>query len=44
MRYDLVAFDLYGTLLAIEKLESALEPILGGRKAMMPQARCKSAL
>src|ERR687888_487133 len=30
MRYDLVAFDLYGTLLAIEKLEAALAPIVGG--------------
>jgi 2-haloacid dehalogenase len=30
MRYDLVAFDLYGTLLAIEKLEGALAAILGG--------------
>jgi 2-haloacid dehalogenase len=30
MRFDLVAFDLYGTLLAIEKLESALEAIVGG--------------
>jgi len=29
MRYDLVAFDLYGTLLAIESLESALQRILG---------------
>jgi 2-haloacid dehalogenase len=28
-RYDLVAFDLYGTLLAIEKLLDALVPILG---------------
>ena len=30
MRYDLIAFDLYGTLLAIEKLEGALTAILGG--------------
>ena len=30
MRYDLVAFDLYGTLLAIEKLEDSLQRILGG--------------
>ncbi len=30
MRYDLVAFDLYGTLLAIEKLEGALDRVLGG--------------
>src|SRR5947207_1158987 len=30
MRFDLVAFDLYGTLLAIEMLESALAAILGG--------------
>jgi 2-haloacid dehalogenase len=30
MRYDLIAFDLYGTLLAIEKLEGALAAILGG--------------
>lgn len=30
MPYDLVAFDLYGTLLAIEKLEGALDRILGG--------------
>ena len=30
MRYDLVAFDLYGTLLAIEKLEAALAAIVGG--------------
>jgi 2-haloacid dehalogenase len=30
MRYDLVAFDLYGTLLAIEQLESALAAIVGG--------------
>jgi 2-haloacid dehalogenase len=30
MRFDLVAFDLYGTLLAIEKLEGALARILGG--------------
>jgi 2-haloacid dehalogenase len=30
MRYDLVAFDLYGTLLAIEKLEAALDRVLGG--------------
>lgn len=30
MRYDVVAFDLYGTLLAIEKLEAALAPIVGG--------------
>src|SRR2546428_13277118 len=30
MRFDLVAFDLYGTLLAIEKLEAALAPIVGG--------------
>jgi 2-haloacid dehalogenase len=30
MPYDLVAFDLYGTLLAIEKLEAALDRILGG--------------
>ena len=29
MRYDLVAFDLYGTLLAIESLEGALQRILG---------------
>jgi len=29
MRYDLVAFDLYGTLLAIEKLEDSLQRILG---------------
>ena len=29
MRFDLVAFDLYGTLLAIEKLEAALTRILG---------------
>jgi 2-haloacid dehalogenase len=29
MRYDLIAFDLYGTLLAIEKLEAALRPIVG---------------
>jgi len=30
MRYELVAFDLYGTLLAIEKLEAALAAIVGG--------------
>jgi|SRR5712664_552155 len=30
MPVDLVAFDLYGTLLAIEKLEAALDGILGG--------------
>jgi 2-haloacid dehalogenase len=30
MRYDVVAFDLYGTLLAIEQLLGALSPILGG--------------
>ncbi|MFL5309534.1 MAG: haloacid dehalogenase type II [Myxococcales bacterium] len=30
MRFDLVAFDLYGTLLAIERLESALAAIVGG--------------
>jgi 2-haloacid dehalogenase len=30
MRFDLVAFDLYGTLLAIEQLEGALASILGG--------------
>ena len=29
LRYDLVAFDLYGTLLAIEKLLDGLQPILG---------------
>ena len=29
MRFDLVAFDLYGTLLAIEKLEAALAGIVG---------------
>jgi 2-haloacid dehalogenase len=30
MRFDLVAFDLYGTLLAIEQLEGALASIVGG--------------
>ena len=30
MRFELVAFDLYGTLLAIERLEGALARILGG--------------
>ena len=30
MRFELIAFDLYGTLLAIEKLEGALAAILGG--------------
>ena len=29
MRFDLIAFDLYGTLLAIEKLEAALAGIVG---------------
>jgi 2-haloacid dehalogenase len=29
MRFDLIAFDLYGTLLAVEKLEAALTGILG---------------
>ena len=29
MRYDLIAFDLYGTLLSVEQLEAALVPILG---------------
>src|SRR5690348_12969195 len=28
-RYDLVAFDLYGTLLAVDKLLEGLRPILG---------------
>ena len=30
MRFDLLAFDLYGTLLAIEQLEGALAAIVGG--------------
>src|SRR5438067_7808282 len=34
-RYDLVAFDLYGTLLAIEKLVDGLLPILGDEAAVL---------
>jgi 2-haloacid dehalogenase len=39
-RYDLVAFDLYGTLLAIEKLIDGLLPILGDEAAtLLPKWR-----
>jgi 2-haloacid dehalogenase len=40
LRYDLVAFDLYGTLLAIEKLIDGLLPILGEEAAtLLPKWR-----
>jgi len=48
MRFELVAFDLYGTLLAIERLEGALAAIIGGdartlladwRKAQLARTR-----
>jgi 2-haloacid dehalogenase len=40
MRYDVVAFDLYGTLLAIEKLLDTLSPILGrDAETLLPKWR-----
>ncbi|HWE24860.1 MAG TPA: haloacid dehalogenase type II [Myxococcales bacterium] len=39
-RYDLVAFDLYGTLLAVENLLDTLKPILGpDAAAVLPKWR-----
>ena len=39
-RFDVVAFDLYGTLLAIEKLLDGLSPILGAEAApLLPKWR-----
>ena len=40
MRYEVVAFDLYGTLLAVEKLLDLLMPILGAdAAALLPKWR-----
>jgi len=46
MRFDLVAFDLYGTLLTIEKLEAALAGIVvaDARKLLKPDARVYALL
>src|SRR5205814_2359949 len=40
VRYDVVAFDLYGTLLAVEKLIEGLKPVLGREaEALLPKWR-----